>query len=174
MRRCRRYQVLTVNHHRDLRKPRLGWRRELGQRRHQMPRLSPRNLVLCTRDRLRDRRMTCDMTSVWNTSWCYGQDGTACVGCEESIHANGTRNWRECTVMMGDESSAKQPRVDDPTPPDAGSAPSLSAGIRLSSTTNATSSAPVDTSGEKTPVRPTRPRSPGPPPSAGEGTGHWC
>ena len=53
---CRPYQALTVNHHWDLPEPRLGWRREVEQRRHQMPRQSPRNLVLCTRGRLCDRR----------------------------------------------------------------------------------------------------------------------
>ena len=62
-----------------------------------------------------------------------------------------------------DEGAAKQPRVDDPSPPVPGGAPSSFAGIPLSSTNAATSSAPVDTSGERTPVRPTRPRSPRPP-----------
>ena len=70
------------------------------------------------------------------------------VGCEDSIHANETRNWRERTVMMGDESSANRPRVDDPTPPDPGGARSSSAGIPVPSTLVATSSSSVDTSGE--------------------------
>ena len=62
-----------------------------------------------------------------------------------------------------DESSAKQPRVDDPTLPDPGSTLSSLAGIPLPSTPVATSSASLDMSGAQTQVRPTKPRSPGPP-----------
>ena len=65
-----------------------------------------------------------DMIYDWNTSWSYAQDGTACVGCEDSIHANETRKRKECTLMTEYESCAKQPRVDDPTPPDPGGAQS--------------------------------------------------
>ena len=65
----------------------------------------------------------CGMTSDWNTCWSYAQDGT-CVGCEDSIYFNETRKWRECTLTTRDESSAKQPGVDDPTSPDPGRAQS--------------------------------------------------
>ena len=64
----------------------------------------------------------CDMTSDWNTSWSDAQDGTECVGCGDSIYADETRKWRECTLTTGDDNSAKQPRVDDPTPLDLGGA----------------------------------------------------
>ena len=37
----------------------------------------------------------CDMTSDWNTSWSCAQRDTARVGCEESIHANDARSWKE-------------------------------------------------------------------------------
>ena len=62
----------------------------------------------------------CDMTSDWNTSWSYARDGAACVGCEDPIYADETRKWRECNLTTMCESSAKQPRVYDPTPPDPG------------------------------------------------------
>ena len=34
---------------------------------------------------LGDTCCTCDVTSGWNTSWCYVEGGTPCVGCEDSI-----------------------------------------------------------------------------------------
>ena len=51
-----------------------------------------------------------------------------------------------------DESSAKQPPVDDPTPPDPGGAQSSPAGIPFLSTPVATSSSAFDTSGENATV----------------------
>ena len=51
-----------------------------------------------------------------------------------------------------DESSAKQPPVDDPTPPDPGGAQASPAGIPLPSTPVATSSSAFDTSGENATV----------------------
>ena len=62
-----------------------------------------------------------------------------------------------------DECSAKQPRVDDPTLPDPRGAQSPAAGIRLPPTPVATSWTSFDMPGAKTPVRPTRPKSSGPP-----------